>query len=311
MASLGGRLLALWLAVGVPSSCAEAAAPSRSPRPLPSHWTLDGQLALVTGGSKGLGRAIVEELLSHGCTVLTCARDISPLWELSASNPRCTAVAADVSTPEGRATLLAALDELSDGTTRKRSAAAALDETQQDGEGTYGLDILVNNVGVNLRKASEAYTDAEYEMIMATNQASAFHLSRSCLRHLRLRRGSIINLSSVSGSTVDSTGAPYHMSKAALEHMTRYLACEWGKYGVRVNALAPWFIRTKLTEPLLAEARFLEAVEAATPMGRVGECYEVASVAAFLAMPAAGYISGQVIGVDGAMAALGFRYAPR
>lgn len=90
--------------------------------------------------------------------------------------------------------------------------------------------------------------------------------------------------------------------------MTRYLACEWGGYGVRVNAVAPWFIRTELTEPLLAEPPFLDAVQRATPMGRVGECHEVACVVAFLAMPAAGYISGQVIGIDGAMTALGFRY---
>lgn len=104
----------------------------------------------------------------------------------------------------------------------------------------------------------------------------------------------MINISSISGSTVDNTGAPYAMNKAALEQLTRYLACEWGPLGIRVNAVAPWFVRTPLTSPLLADPRFFDAVRRVTPMARVGEPHEVACVVAFLAMPAAGYISGQV-----------------
>ena len=249
-------------------------------------WSLKGKVAIVTGGSKGLGRAIVDELLAQGCEVLTCARDVSPLSELAASNPRLVAVAADVSTPSGRGVLLATL--------RRRFA--------------FRLDILVNNVGTNLRKPSERYSDAEYDDLCATNQGSAFHLSRACYEPLKARKGSIINISSVSGSTVDLTGCPYHMNKAALEHMTRYLACEWGTEGIRVNAVAPWFINTPLTAPLLADARFHDAVRRATPMKRVGEPHEVACVVAFLAMPAAGYVSGQVIGIDGAMVQEGFKY---
>ena len=120
-------------------------------------WDLRGRVALVTGGSKGLGRAIVEELLAHGCTVITCARDITPLVELSAAQPRCVVICADVSTAEGRSLLLSTVD-------RQFSAE---------------LDILVNNVGTNLRKASIDYTEAEYEALNATNQSSAFHLSRT------------------------------------------------------------------------------------------------------------------------------------
>jgi len=251
-----------------------------------SRWDLSGRTAVVTGGTKGLGRAIVEELLDQGCTVLTCARDLSPLDELLKTNERCIAIEADVSTTEGRSTLLEAVDS-------------------RFGE---GLDILVNNVGTNLRKASVDYTNAEYEMLHATNQASAFHVSRGCHLALKRARGCVISVSSVSGSSNDATGAVYHMTKAALEHMTRYLACEWGPDGIRVNAIAPWFIKTPLTEPLLAKEEFHDAVRQATPLRRVGEPYEVACTVAFLAMEAAGYITGQVVGVDGGMMQEGFRY---
>ena len=98
------------------------------------------------------------------------------------------------------------------------------------------------------------------------------------------------------------------MTKAALEHMTRYLACEWGPDGIRVNAVAPWFINTPLTAPLLAREHFHGEVKRATPLGRVGEPHEVACAVAFLAMDAAGYITGQVVGVDGGMMQEGFRY---
>ena len=260
-----------------------------------TQWSLQGRVAIVTGGSKGLGRAIVEELLAHGCEVLTCARDIKPLEPLTGigAEPRCVAVSADVSTDDGRRTLLAAFSK----------------HFGRDG----ALDLLVNNVGTNVRKPSEEFTSAEYEKLHATNQASAFHLSCMCLEQLKragkggLKGGCVVNVSSVSGSTVDNTGCPYHMQKAALEHMTRYLACEWGVHGIRVNAVAPWFIRTPLTEPLLSQQVFHDAVKSATPMRRVGEPYEVACVVAFLAMPAAGYVSGEIIGIDGAMMKEGFR----
>lgn len=219
-----------------------------------SPWGLEGRVAVVTGGSKGLGRAVLEQLLSHGCHVVTCARDLSPLADRIREEARLVGVEADVSSSEGRAKLLAALE------------AAHGEEA--------GLDILVNNVGTNLRKPSEQYSEEEYDWLQATNQASAFHLSCACLPALLRRKGCVINISSVSGSTVDNTGAVYHMTKAALEHMTRYLACEWGPQGIRVNAVAPWFIRTPLTEPLLSDPAFHSAVRQATPLRRVGEPHE-------------------------------------
>jgi len=251
-------------------------------------WSLTGRTAVVTGGSKGLGRAIVDELLEQGCTVLTCARDLGPLQDLlKNADGRCIAVEADVSTASGRASLMKEIETCF---------------------GSGGLDILVNNVGTNLRKPSVEYTDEEYDMLQATNQASAFHLSRQCYKLLKKAQGCVISVSSVSGSSNDATGAVYHMTKAALEHMTRYLACEWGPDGIRVNAVAPWFINTPLTAPLLAQEPFHNAVRRATPLRRVGEPSEVACTVAFLAMQAAGYVTGQVVGIDGGMMQEGFRY---
>ena len=254
-------------------------------RPL-SPWKLTGKRALVTGGSKGIGKGIVDELVDQGCKVITCARDVSALETSSTSD--LVVLCADVSTPDGLKTLIDAVENHFDG----------------------DLDILVNNVGTNVRKLSEDFSDEEYEKLMHTNLDSAFHLSRRCLPFLCSGDGGcVINVSSISGVTVDNTGAPYHMAKAAMNHMTRYHACEWGTHNVRVNAVAPWFIRTPLTEPLLSDEKFAAAVNSATPMKRVGECAEVARTVAFLAMGASSYITGQTIVIDGGFTCDGFRYS--
>ena len=176
-----------------------AGAPPDWKAPPAVEWSLGGKVALVTGGSKGLGRAIVEELLKHGCEVLTCARDLTPLAALVSSEPRCVAVQADVATAEGRQKLLALIARRYSG----------------------NLDILVNNVGTNLRRtsASHEYTDAEYDLVVSTNQSSAFHLTRQCYAALKKRKGSVVNVSSVSGSMVDNTGAPYAVRQEPLERL--------------------------------------------------------------------------------------------
>jgi len=185
---------------GLPRSDGLAAgAPPDWKAPPAVEWSLSGKVALVTGGSKGLGRAIVEELLKHGCEVLTCARDLTPLAALVSSEPRCVAVQADVATAEGRQKLLALIARRYSG----------------------NLDILVNNVGTNLRRtsASHEYTDAEYDLVHTTNQSSAFHLTRQCYAALKKRKGSVVNVSSVSGSMVDNTGAPYAVRQEPIERL--------------------------------------------------------------------------------------------
>ena len=143
--------------------------------------------------------------------------------------------------------------------------------------------------------------------LLDTNAVSAFELSRLAHPHLSEHaNAAIVNVTSVSGLVHVRTGAAYGMAKAALAQLTRNLACEWAADGIRVNAVAPWYIRTQRTESALADPDYLDEVLARTPMGRIGEPEEVAAAVAFLCMPAAAYITGECIAVDGGFLRYGF-----
>jgi Tropinone reductase 1 len=255
-----------------------------------NRWRLDGQLALVTGGSAGIGLAIVRELLGFGAAVLAVARDGDALVRVRVEladefgDDRVHALAADVADDEQR--------------------REVLDWIEDRGE---GLNILVNNAGGNLTRPSADYTEDEWRGIFEVNLFSAFELSRYA--HPLLSKhaaSSIVNVGSVSGITHVRSGAPYGMSKAALHQMTRNLAVEWAEDGVRVNSVAPWYIRTRRTSGKLADADYLDEVLLRTPMGRIGEPEEVAAAVAFLCLPAAAYITGECIAVDGGFLRYGF-----
>ncbi len=256
----------------------------------PKRWRLDGQLALVTGGSAGIGRAVARELLGFGADVLLAARD-------------------DKALEIARAELL---EDFPDRDVQGFVADVAIDEQRRElldwvedfGE---GLHILVNNAGGNTSKPSTDYADDEWRQVFEVNVFAAFELSRY-LHPLLTRHAasSIVNVGSVSGLTHVRTGAPYGMSKAALHQMTRNLAVEWAEDGIRVNAVAPWYIRTRRTSDKLADPDYLDEVLLRTPLGRVGEPDEVAAAVAFLCLPAAGYITGECIAVDGGFLRYGF-----
>jgi Tropinone reductase 1 len=255
------------------------------------RWRLDGKLALVTGGSAGIGLAVAHELLGFGADVMLVARDADALEEarldLSDAFPDRLVMAftADVGIDEQRRELL--------------------DWVEDQAEGT--LDILVNNAGGNLSRPATDYAEDEWRQIFEVNLFSAFELSRYAHPLLvRTAASSIVNVGSVSGLTHVRTGAPYGMAKAALHQMTRNLAVEWAEDGVRVNAVAPWYIRTRRTSSKLADADYLDDVLLRTPLGRVGEPEEVAAAVAFLCLPAAGYITGETIAVDGGFLRYGF-----
>ncbi|WP_080507816.1 SDR family oxidoreductase [Bryobacter aggregatus] len=236
-------------------------------------WSLENCRAVVSGGSRGIGAAIVEQLSALG------ARVVSASLELPSARPGVIDVAADVSTVAGRDAVLAAIPQDWDG-----------------------IEILVNNVGMNYRKPTVEYTLEEFEKIQSTNATSMFELSR--LLHPRLKasgRASIVNIGSIAGSMSVGSSAAYAMSKAAVAHLGRYLAVEWASDGIRVNTVAPAWVATALTQTIQDSEAAMAVVSERTPLGRMARPEEIASVATFLCLPCASYLTGAVIPVDGGL----------
>ncbi len=254
----------------------------------PTLWTLTGQRALVTGGTKGIGQAIVQQFLSLGAAVFIVARTDETLQQ------QLTEYRQQGYTVEGLATDLS-----------QPGAANAIIDAVKERWGT--LDIVVNNTGTNIRKPTAEYTGAEYDHVLNTNMRSAYELTQQAYPLLKASaQGNVVFVSSVSGLTHTSSGSLYGMTKAALNQLARNLSVEWAADGIRVNAVAPWYINTPLAAPVLANPEKLAGILARTPMKRVGEAVEVASAVSFFCMPASSYITGQTLSVDGGLLAWGY-----
>ncbi|KAK1280551.1 hypothetical protein QJS04_geneDACA014301 [Acorus gramineus] len=254
-----------------------------------NRWSLHGMNALVTGGSRGIGHAIVEELVGFGASVHTCARNETNLNEslrrwrdlgLPVTGSTC-----DVSSRAERERLMERVQEVFDGK----------------------LDILVNNVGTGKMKPAEEFTAEEYSQIMTTNFESAYHLSQ--LSHPLMKKnsggGNIVFISSIAGAVAGPSMSIYAATKGAMNQVTKNLACEWAKANIRVNCVAPGFIDTLLAKPFLDDEGN-KWITGRVPLRRVGQTEEISSVVAFLCLPAASYITGQTIFVDGGTTVNGF-----
>ncbi|EXB65288.1 Tropinone reductase-like protein [Morus notabilis] len=258
-------------------------------KPSSSRWSLKGTTAVVTGGTRGIGRAVVEELAEFGAAVHTCSRNEEEL-------KRC------LKEWEGKGLLVS-------GSVCDASSKTQREKLIQEVASAFNgkLNIIVNNVGTNIRKPTLEYTAEEYTLLLSTNFESTYHLCQ--LAHPLLKAsggGSIVFISSVAGLLNISSGSIYAASKAAINQLTKNLACEWAKDNIRSNCVAPWYTRTSLVEHLLDNKEFLEEIIDKTPLHRVAEPEEVSSLVTYLCLPAASYITGQVISVDGGMIVNGF-----
>ncbi|CDQ19549.1 SDR family NAD(P)-dependent oxidoreductase [Halobacillus karajensis] len=251
------------------------------------NFRLDRKLAVVTGGTKGIGKAITLAFAESGADVIVIARNYEDLEntkkEVEEIGSKAYLLCHDIT---GYEAIKLEVERLRDG---------------------RPIDIWVNNAGLNIRSKAENVTEEEWDQIITTNMRSAFFLSQYAGTVMkREEQGKIINISSVGGHTALRTGVVYAMTKSALIQMTKNLALEWGKHNINVNAIGPWYFPTSLTEKLLEDEEYVQAILDRTPLNRIGKLEELTGAAIFLASEAGNYMTGQTLFVDGGMTIYGF-----
>jgi NAD(P)-dependent dehydrogenase (short-subunit alcohol dehydrogenase family) len=243
---------------------------------------LDAKVAWITGAGRGAGRAIAEGLASCGVRLVLQARTESEVFEV---RDKLRAAGADVEVVIGSVT-----------------DPAAVETVMQTVDDRWGaLDILVNNAGISpVLHRSERVTDDEWTAVIDTNLTGLFYCTRAAGRKMiEQGGGSIVNVSSVHGTVGQPRLAAYSASKGGIELLTKTLAVEWAPWGVRVNAVAPGYLETRMTEGLRSSGRHAEAIESRIPMGRFGLPQEIVGAVAFLCSDSASYVTGATLAVDG------------
>lgn len=245
-------------------------------------FNLEGRKALVTGASRGIGQALAAALAGAGADVAVTARDTASLGETSAAiaslGRRVVALAQDVRDVAGsRAVVKQAADELG------------------------GLDILVNNAGYEEVTPSLDIEEAVWDRVVDTNLKGAFFMAQAAARQMQAggRGGSIVNLASLTSYVGVPTAVPYGASKAGILGMTTALATEWAGLGIRVNAVAPGYFRTAMTDVFYRDDVWQASMLAKIPLGRFGALGDLAGAVIFLSSDASAYVTGQCIPVDG------------
>ena len=246
-------------------------------------FSLAGRRALVTGSSRGIGLAIAAALAGAGADVILNGRDKVALGEAAAklaeSGARVRALAFDVTSEE--------------------SVGEAIGHAENE---IGALDILVNNAGMQHRAPLEQFPTEKFEQVLTTNVTSAFIVSKAvAVGMIKRGRGNIINICSLMSGVSRSSIAPYAASKAAIANLTRGMAVDWAKHGLRANGIAPGYFKTELNAALVADKEFSAWIQKRTPMGRWGEVSELGGAAVFLASDAASFVNGHILYVDGAL----------
>ena len=249
-------------------------------------FNLDGRVALVTGSSQGLGYAIARGLAGAGATLVINGRDAGKV-----------ASAADALRSEGHKVFEAPFD-----VTDPRAVDAGVDRIERE---AGPIDILLNNAGIQKRMPLEDFPDDGWRDVMKTNLDSVFYVSRAVAQKMiPRRRGVIVNTCSVMSELGRPTIVPYTASKGAVKMMTKGMAAEWGKHGIRVNGIGPGYFATEMNTALVNDEKFSGWVSARTPLGRWGNPDELVGAAVYLSSDAASFVTGHVLYVDGGMTAV-------
>jgi 2-deoxy-D-gluconate 3-dehydrogenase len=248
-----------------------------------ANFTVDGQVALVTGGSRGLGAGIAVELAQAGADVAITARQVASLEK--------TRQAIEA---HGRRVLPLALE-----VNELESIPAAVDRVEEE---LGPLSILVNNAGINIPRPATEMTAEEWDAVIDTNLRGVFFCSQAAAKYMiPRRRGKIINISSAAGLVASIERAHYGPSKAGVNMLTQNLAYEWAQYNITVNAVAPTFVETELAAVTLSRPEMRERFLARIPLRRLGTVEDVSAAVLYLASPAADFLTGVVLPVDGGL----------
>jgi NAD(P)-dependent dehydrogenase (short-subunit alcohol dehydrogenase family) len=242
-----------------------------------SPFSLEGKVAVVTGAGSGIGKAAAEALAAAGATVIVADRNIAAARDVASGMKSAIAVEADVT----QETAIEAMFAAAPGR----------------------VDILVNNAGLAIRRPSVELSAEDWNKVVDVNMTAVFLCARAAARRMIAdgQGGAIVNVASIMGLSGGGLypNISYQTTKGAVVNMTRALAVEWAPNGIRVNAVAPTWVRTPFIQPILAQPELVARIEAMTPMRRLAEPEEVASAILFLASPAAAMVTGHTLPVDG------------